>query len=107
MTSSTARMAPPAPRKAASKLPGDIEVSASICTMPCAGEASRIASTYSIGRQHVNPLVLQRLLDGAQAIRPLGMTGRGQVIEAGGMTEEQGGHWCVLTRLGHCVQTLR
>jgi hypothetical protein len=37
-------MAPPAPRKAASKLPGDIEVSASSRTMPSAGEASRIAS---------------------------------------------------------------
>ena len=85
-------MAPPAARSAASKLPGDIEVSASSCTMPSLGEASRIASTYSIGwaerddlkrrarrllaRQHLEPLVLQRLLDGAQAVRPLGMAGR-------------------------------
>ena len=45
ITSSTARMAPPAPRNAASKLPGDIEVSASMCTRPSFGEASRIAST--------------------------------------------------------------
>ena len=44
-TSSTAWTAPPTARNAASKLPGDIEVSASIATMPCFGVASRSAST--------------------------------------------------------------
>ena len=43
-TSSTAWIAPPAARSAASKLPGDIEVSASRWTMPSAGVASRKAS---------------------------------------------------------------
>ncbi len=38
----------------------------------------------------MEPLVLQRLLDGAQTIRPLGMAERGQVIEAGGMAEKRG-----------------
>ena len=45
ITSSTACTAPPAARTAAAKLPGDIVVSASICTRPCAGEASRMAVT--------------------------------------------------------------
>ena len=41
-TSSTAWIAPPAARNAASKLPEDIVVSASIRTSPCFGVASRI-----------------------------------------------------------------
>ena len=45
ITSSTARIAPPAARIAASKLPGDIVVSASSRAMPSFGVASRIAST--------------------------------------------------------------
>ena len=53
-----------------------------------------------LARQHLEPLVLQRLLDGAQAIRPLGMAERGEVIEAGGMAEEEGGHWLLLTCQG-------
>ena len=108
ITSSTASMPPPTQRSAASKLPGDIEVSASICTRPSVGEASRIASTYSIGcasamvssgargasiaRQRLEALVLERLLDGAQPVGPLGMAGRIDVIEAGGMGDEQRGH---------------
>ena len=43
-TSSTAWIAPPAARKPASKLPGDIEVSPSSWTMPSLGVASRKAS---------------------------------------------------------------
>lgn len=49
ITSSTARHAPPAPRNAASKLPGDIVVSASMRTMPSDGEALRISWKYSSG----------------------------------------------------------
>jgi hypothetical protein len=45
ITSSTACTAPPAARSAASKLPDDIEVSASSRTRPCFGVASRIAAT--------------------------------------------------------------
>ena len=45
-----------------------------------------------LARQQLEPLVRQRFLDGAQAVRPLGMAGRGQMIEAGGMADEQGGH---------------
>ena len=55
--------------------------------MTSSGAARRL-----LARQHVEPLVLQRLLDGAQAVRPLGMAGGCQVIEAGGMAEEQSGH---------------
>jgi hypothetical protein len=45
-----------------------------------------------LARQQLKPLIRQRLVDGAQAIRPLGMAGRGQMLEAGGMAEEQSGH---------------
>src|SRR5262245_41570361 len=51
ITSSTAWTAPPAARNAASKLPGDMLVSASSPMMPSFGVASRIAVTYSIGWQ--------------------------------------------------------
>src|SRR5262245_37549358 len=51
ITSSTAYTAPPAARNAASKLPGDMLVSASSPMMPSFGVASRIAVTYSIGWQ--------------------------------------------------------
>src|SRR5260370_13775794 len=37
-------------------------------------------------------LLLERLLDGAQAIGPLRMAGRRQVIETGRVGDEQGGH---------------
>ncbi len=45
-----------------------------------------------LARQCLETLVLQRLLDGAQAVRPFGMTGRHQVFEAGRMREKQSGH---------------
>src|ERR1700726_2845026 len=40
----------------------------------------------------MNALLLERLLDGAQAIGPLRMAGGRQVIETGRMGDEQGGH---------------
>src|SRR5262249_33489327 len=51
ITSSTACTAPPAARKAASKLPGDIVVSASSPSRPSFGLASRMAVTYCMGWQ--------------------------------------------------------
>ena len=78
-------------RSAASKLPGDIEVSASICTMPCCGVASRTAvdvvhrmaerdGLESCGRrfdadQRLESVGRQRALDRAQPVRPLRMAG--------------------------------
>ena len=44
ITSSTAKTAPPAARSAASKVPGDIDVSGSTAVRPCFGVAARIAS---------------------------------------------------------------
>ena len=43
-------------------------------------------------RQRLEALVFERLLDGAQPVRPLRMAGRGQVIEAGRVGDEQRGH---------------
>jgi hypothetical protein len=40
----TAKTAPPAERRAASNVPGDIDVSWSITVCPCFGVAARIAS---------------------------------------------------------------
>ena len=102
-------------RKAASKLPGDIEVSASMPHQAfgrrrrrgsprCSPSDGQSATTSSGARgacsraSMLEPLVLQRLLDGAQAVRPLGMAGGRQVIEAGGMGDEEGGH-------GRCRQS--
>src|SRR6516164_5775430 len=51
ITSSTACTAPPAARKAASKLPGDIVVSTSSPIKPSFGVASRMAVTYCMGWQ--------------------------------------------------------
>jgi hypothetical protein len=45
ITSSTAKTAPPAARNAASKLPGDMLVSASSCTRLSLGVASRMPVT--------------------------------------------------------------
>ena len=45
MTSSTAWTAAPTPRSTASRVPGDIVVSASIRTSPSRGDAATIAST--------------------------------------------------------------
>ena len=44
-----------------------------------------------LARQHLEALVLQRLLDGAQTVRPLGMAGGREMVEAGGMAER--GEW--------------
>ena len=49
-------------------------------------------------RQHLELLVLQRLLDGAQTVRPFGMSGGREMVEAGGVGDEQSGHCCVVTR---------
>ncbi len=43
-------------------------------------------------RQQMKAFVLQRLLDGAQAIRSLGMAGGREMIEAGGMGKQESGH---------------
>ena len=93
ITSSTACMAPPAPRSAASKLPGDIEVSASMLhhAFLRRGVADRFDVFHRMAerdrlerrarrlfaRQHLELLVLQRLLDGAHPVRPLGMAAAG------------------------------
>ena len=69
--------------------------------MPSLGEASRIACDVIermherdglerrhrrlLARQRLELLVLERLLDRAQPVRPLGMAGRREVVEAGGM----------------------
>ena len=42
-----------------------------------------------LARQRLELLVLERLLDGAQAVRPLGMADRRLVFEAGGVGEEE------------------
>src|SRR5258707_9106006 len=49
MTSSTARIAPPAARKDASKLPAESTVSSSSCTSPIWGTAVRIRSMNGSG----------------------------------------------------------
>ena len=51
-----------------------------------------------LARQRLETLVLQRLLDGAQAVRPFGMAGGHQMFEAGRMREEQSGHYLYLSR---------
>ena len=55
--------------------------------------------------QHLEALVLQRLLDGAQPVRPLGVSGGREVVEAGGMGDEQSGHCRVVTRHRWRAQT--
>ena len=57
-------------------------------------------------RQRLKFFVLQRLLDRAQAVRPLRMAGRRQVVEAGGMAEEEGGHSARLRRSQALVEVL-
>ena len=49
ITSSTACTAAPTPRSTASKVPGDMVVSASIAIMPSRGATSSIAFTYAAG----------------------------------------------------------
>ena len=100
-------------RSAAAKLPGDMEVSASIRTMPSLGTAAAISSMKSRGwqsamssmlasgaatpRQGLEALVLEHAIDGAQPIGALGMTGGGEVIEAGRMGDVEGGHSVVIS----------
>ena len=43
-------------------------------------------------RQRLKPFRLERLLDGAQPVRPLRMAERRQVLQAGGMGDQQRGH---------------
>jgi hypothetical protein len=45
-----------------------------------------------LARERLEFFMLERVLDRAQAIGPLGMSHRHQVIETGGMAEQQGGH---------------
>ena len=56
-----------------------------------------------LARQRLELLVLQRALDRAQPVRPLGMARRGEVIEAGGMAEQERGHAVSFRRryIGH------
>ena len=97
---STASVAPPTARSAASKVPGDMVVSASMRTMPSFGAASRTSVTKSSGWHSATVSIsaigasartsawkvlgLQRLLDRAQPVRPLRMAGRRQMVEPGG-----------------------
>ena len=72
ITSSTACTAPPTARSAASKLPGDIEVSASSRTRPCFGAASRIARrSPSDGRARSLSSARSRRLDARQRLEAL------------------------------------
>ena len=43
-------------------------------------------------RQRLEFLGLERALDGAQPVRPLGMTERGEMVETGGMADDESGH---------------
>ena len=43
-------------------------------------------------RERLEALVLERAVDGAQPVRPLGMAGRREVLEAGGVGDEERGH---------------
>src|ERR1700742_4551683 len=51
-----------------------------------------IAFRRLAAHQRVEPLLAKHLVDRPQAIGPLGMTGRREVVEAGRMGEEKGGH---------------
>ena len=44
-------------------------------------------------RQRLKLFVLQHLFDRTQTIRPFRMARRREVVQAGGMTEEESGHW--------------
>src|SRR3569832_950046 len=45
-----------------------------------------------LARERLEGFCLERLIDGAQPVGPLGMSGGRQVIETGGMGHEEGGH---------------
>src|SRR6266496_3688485 len=108
ITSSTACTAPPAARNAASKLPGDIVVSASSPSRPSFGVASRMGVTQRDGLERGGrgldahkirkALVAERPLDRAQAIGPFGMAGGREVFEAGGVGDEKRGHQAIRKR---------
>ncbi len=51
----------------------------------------RSARRFDAG-QGLEALVLERAVDGAQPIRSLGMAGRREVLEAGGVGDEESGH---------------
>ncbi len=107
-TSSTACTAPPAARITASNVPGDIVVSASSRTMPSLRRGlAHLLDVFHrmrqrdrferghrrlLARQRLEFLVLERALDRAQPVGPLGMPHRRQMIEAGRMAEQQCGH---------------
>src|SRR6185503_998781 len=92
ITSSTASLAPPTARKAASKLPGDIA--------DCLDVVRRMAKRDNVERpawrldacQRLKLFIFQGLLDRAQPVRPLRVAGRREVVQAGGMTEQKRGH---------------
>src|SRR5690606_36202179 len=50
-----------------------------------------------LARQVLELFGRERFLDRAHALRPFGMAGRHDVIDTGGMRDEEGGHGCVLT----------
>ncbi len=53
-------------------------------------------------RQHLEFFRLERGFDGAQAVGPLGMAGRRQMQQTGGMADEERGH-CNECRTGRAV----
>ena len=119
ITSSTACTAPPTARKAASKLPGDMVVSASSRDQAFLrrrvadggdvvhGMAERDGLERSArrldARERLEALVLERAVDGAQPVRPLGMAGRREVVEAGGVGDEEGGSSAYPNDRGACA----
>ena len=50
------------------------------------------AAGASTRTEQLEPLVLERALDGAQPVRPLRMAERREVVEAGRVGNEEGGH---------------
>ena len=93
---------------AACQLFGLALVSASIETMPLSGIAARTRATKILGMgvedgglvalrrldavERGKGLVVEHALDGAQAVWPLGMTGRRQMFEEDRMGVEPGDH---------------
>src|SRR5262245_62790919 len=51
-------------------------------------------------RQRLEALVLERTVDGAQPVRPLGMAGGCEMVEAGGVGDQKGRHWVIRKRGG-------
>ena len=108
ITSSTACVAAPTARSAASRVPGDMLVSASMLHKPLArrgrddrldvrlrmGERDRLR----LGAQRLltdearEALVFQRALDGANAVRPLGVSHRHLMSERSRVAKKEGRH---------------